>query len=343
MFKINEVKIFTPEELSKSNIKHKNLLHFSMCADKNVLYPMGVLIFSILKNINEKSEFHIFFRGILPNEEETKYQTLCDEFKCIIKVYFIDENSFNELQGTADITITAFYRLIAPYILYQNGIKKCLYLDTDILCIKDISNIFQINLNDKIAYVVKDATSEPEKLKKYCKDLRKKDHNFFNSGVLLIDIKKYCENDIGKKTIELKKQGRDMRYVDQGVLNIALEGKVVFDNENYNNCTMSVRNQEILVDKITLVHFTGTKKPWKKYTCLWGGEYKERGSYEWKYQFYKKWRDYAHLSPWKNCGFELPKKAEEWRYLMKMYYFPQKKYIKGIFAYLKYLKMKTFN
>ena len=101
--------------------------------------------------------------------------------------------------------------------------------------------------------------------------------------------------------------------------------------------------EHILVDKITLVHFTGTKKPWKKYTCLWGGEYKERGSYEWKYQFYKKWRDYAHLSPWKNCGFELPKKAEEWRYLMKMYYFPQKKYIKGIFAYLKYLKMKTFN
>ena len=342
MFKINEVKIFPSEELSKPNIKRKNLLHFVICADEYVIYPLGVLIFSILKNNNTDCFFHIFFRGEISQNEESRYRFLCNEYNCVIKVYNLDDYYFKNLQGNKDITVTAFYRLIAPYILHKEEIKKCLYLDTDILCIKDVSNLFKVDLKDKIAYVIKDATSIPKYWDEYCKSIGMKSQKYFNSGVLLIDIDNYLMNDIGIKAIKLASKN-DYKYLDQDVLNILLEGKVIFDNENHNNCTMSVQSQQICLDKITLVHFTGTKKPWKKYTCLWGGEYKERGSYEWKYQFYKKWRDYAYLSPWKSCGFELPKKAEEWRYLMKMYYFPQKKYIKGLFAYLKYLKIKTFN
>ena len=137
----------------------------------------------------------------------------------------------------------SFAHKIAKSYLHQ-----CLYLDTDILCIKDVSNLFKVDLKDKIAYVIKDATSIPKYWDEYCKSIGMKSQKYFNSGVLLIDIDNYLMNDIGIKAIKLASKN-DYKYLDQDVLNILLEGKVIFDNENHNNCTMSVQSQQICLDK----------------------------------------------------------------------------------------------
>lgn len=314
--------------------------NFVICADNNVTYSMGILMYSILKNTKGTCIFHIFFNGELNSKDEERLQLLSQSFSCQIIIYWIDNSDIRELHGTNEITATAFYRLIAPYILYEEGVDTCLYLDTDILCVRDVSPLFFLDFKDKVAYVVQSSTSYPEEMKQYCKSIGMHDNKFFNSGVLLINTKLYSVNDIGKKAIQLKLNKADTRYVDQGVLNIALEGNVLYDLNSNNNCTMSVQNFEFHQNKVRFIHFTGTKKPWKLYTACWGAGYTEKGRYSWKFQYYKAWRDYRDASPWKDIPFEIPKNATEWRYLAKMYYLPQKQYIKGIQAYIKYLQCK---
>lgn len=314
--------------------------NFIICADNNVTHSMGVLMYSILKNTNKTCIFHLFFNGELSGKDEERLQLLCKSFSCQIIIYWIDDSDIRRLRGTNEITITAFYRLIAPYILYEKGVDTCLYLDTDIICVKDVSPLFFLDLKDKVAYVVKSSTSHPKEMDQYCKSIGMHDNKFFNSGMLLINTELYSVNDIGKKAIKFKLNKVDTRYVDQGVLNIALEGKILYDLNSSNNCTMSVQNSEFHQQEVRFIHFTGTKKPWKLYTACWGDTYAEKGRYSWKFQYYKVWRNYHDASPWKDIPFKMPQNATEWRYLAKMYYFPQKQYIKGIQAYIKYLKYK---
>ena len=89
------------------------------------------------------------------------------------------------------------------------------------------------------------------------------------------------------------------------------------------------------------MHFTGDKKPWKLFTLNWGeNECISRNDvYSWKYQYYKKWREYAKASPWKDVPLSLPQNAHEWRYLSKMY-LKTGEYIYALKAYAKYLTIK---
>ena len=149
-----------------------------------------------------------------------------------------------------------------PYIMKEFNIERCLYLDTDILCVHDIADWYRQPLTNKVAAVTKDATSQPGlRENKTCRKLGMKGIEYFNAGILLININEYVKYDMGKKAIELCS---DQKFgeMDQDVLNILLEGHVVFDESYAYNCGMSVRNSEV-PDPIYMVHFTGAKKPWK--------------------------------------------------------------------------------
>lgn len=153
-----------------------------------------------------------------------------------------------------------------------------------------------------------------------------------------MNIPEYVKYDIGNKAIELCS---DQKFgeMDQDVLNILLEGHVVFDESYAYNCGMSVRNSEV-PECIYMVHFTGAKKPWKLCVSeLKNGTMALFDQHSWKYSYYEVWRKYAKISPWREIPFDLPKNYREWRYLANMY-FKTGQFRLGIEAYLKYLACK---
>lgn len=322
---------------------YHNCLNVAICADKNVVRPLGVLIYSILTNAaGKKYVFHIFFNGEFLAEDIRRIRSLGQSFDNTIIVYTLDNDFFTGFYTAGYLTITAYYRLMVPYVLNQYNIESCLYLDTDIIVVSSINDIFEF-ARDDIAYVIGDSTSSPEKWKHYCRAIGMKTNKYFNSGVLLLNVPKYLEDDIGRKAFSLLKKNQ-YKYMDQDVLNILLEGKCSYTPDIIYNCTMSVTNEKYrryVDDKIKIVHFTGDKKPWKLFTKNWGENecVSKKDIYSWKYQYYKKWREYAKASPWKDVPLSLPQNAHEWRYLSKMY-LKTGNYIYALKAYARYLTIK---
>lgn len=313
--------------------------NIAVCTDKNVVRAMGVLLFSILQNNPSRFAFHIFFRGKLDSENKIKIQYLSEKFHVPIVIYFMKDEMLYDLHKTENISITTYYRLLMPYVLEEEGVTKVLYLDVDMLCKGNIEELFSIDMQKNVACVVKGFTSIPEWWKRYCAFLGMRGNRYFNAGMMLINIPIYIRQDIGNKAIQLASE-RNYKYMDQDVLNILLEDKVICDTASQYNCTMSVRNHEFDENKVKIVHFTGSKKPWKLYTTLWDSNYcfgdKE---HSWKYSYYEQWRTCAGQSPWKNVPYDKPKSYTEWRYLSDMYRHAGE-YKKACNAYVKYLLYK---
>lgn len=308
---------------------------------KDYTRAMGVLVFSILKNIKKPVAIHIFYNGKkLLQKEEERIKYLAYTWRCPINVYYLNNAELEQLYTAKNITIATYYRLLAPYILKEHqNIKRIVYFDVDMLCVNDISELFTVPLGNNVAYVVKGFTSTPEWWNQYCTSLGMKGKQYFNSGMLMIDTDNYIKMDIGNKAIALALK-KSYKYMDQDILNILLEGKVIFDTTCRYNCTMSVKNEEFLPKDVKIIHFTGGKKPWKLYTVNWSNFIHPRDeSHSWKYQFYDLWRQYAMLSPWKDIPYDELIEYTEWRYLSQMQW-KTGLYLQSICSYFKYLKLK---
>ncbi len=328
----------------KKEYNINDIAHIVLCADKNVIRSLGVTIYSVAKYITIPCMFHIFFNGDLSRVDEARFKEIGKNFSVAISLYWLDASQFNMLHTSRHISVTAYYRLLVPYVLKEHGIFRFLYIDTDILCIRDIANIFSFDLNDKIALVVKDLNLIPANQtwwKKHCKEIGMSTMEYFNSGMMLINVEPYVREDIGQQAVILASE-RSYEHMDQDVLNILLEGKVLFDEEHKYNCTMSVPDS-LVPNSVKLIHFTGFKKPWKLYTSYWGNSFaqnpKPKNGNTWKYAYYKIWREYAAQSPWHDVPFDAPRNAHEWRWVSDMYWRNQE-YGKAIAAYGQYLKHK---
>lgn len=128
-----------------------------VCTDKNFSKAMGVLLVSLAKNMTIPMAVHIFYNGELAPDEEGRLRRFVAAYDCPVNVYQMDNSCVQALHTTEDINGTAYYRFLCPHILSElEGIEKILYLDVDMLCVKDISDIFSFDLGKNIAYVVND-------------------------------------------------------------------------------------------------------------------------------------------------------------------------------------------
>ena len=333
--------LFFNKEILKN---YDDFNHVAICMDKNVTKGGGVMLYSLLSNIKSKIAIHIFYNGLLSEDEKGRFNKLSAEFNVPIIFYYIDNSYVENLFSTKDINTTTYYRFLCPYILKNIGnIKKMLYLDVDMLCIADISPIFSCDLQNKIAYVVNDfELPKDEEAKKYrLQGLELINCNYFNAGMLLIDIEKYVEEDIGEKALNLA-MCNSFPFMDQDVLNILLDGKTIFTSSVEYNCRIYVRDDTFNKEKekIKIIHFTSRNKPWKSYTKFWSensGVKNTRNT--WIYKYYRLWREYALKSPWCDVEYTEPKNCTEWRLLSREYY-RNGNYKYAIQMYLKYLHSK---
>ena len=209
----------------------------------------------------------------------------------------VDQFAFCKGWGT-HASKSIYYRLILSELLDPN-IKEILYLDVDTLVLKDIRALFDnTDLSESIAAVVLDAVianesndkiisiSDPND-KKQCLNINLS--NYFNSGMLLINLDKWREYQIGLKCLELVKC--NLLYPDQDALNIAITDPLFIDSKwNFQTAIYyayefnpmqgnfsfrsgykdlsPVKNQKLAeqiissVDDPAIVHFTAFK-PWQ--------------------------------------------------------------------------------
>ncbi len=280
--------------------KSKNF-NIAYSVDNNFIKYAIISIISIIKNDKEKYHFHIFYSNI-SDDNLDKIKKLELEGRALT-LYKINVNIFKNMQVKENLPISMYFRLIIPQVLHP-FINKVLYLDADIICINKLSDIFSYNLKNKIAGVINHAYIDP-----YVSSLSLNNTEYyFNSGVMLINTEEWKSNKILEKFL-IKINESNYKYPDQDVLNILLENKILYLDGKYNRFIENVRKN----DNTTLIHYTGTPKPWKAW-------------YNNDDFFYR----YFIISPWKEESLELPETYKQAKiYSTKL--FKDNKFINAIY------------
>ncbi|WP_346684202.1 glycosyltransferase family 8 protein [Megamonas hypermegale] len=315
--------------------KQKNLC-IGYGIDNNFARCTGTSIMSFCcNNMNVNFTFYIVTYDLSVKNRD-KFKLLAKKLNICIYLYYLDINYFYSLKLPTEFqwTIATYFRFILPLIIKDNN--RFLYVDSDILCLKNISELFNINLNNNIIAAVPDLKWQDENRSKALKLLN---HRYFNAGVLMIDIEKWNKYNIFSKLIKcIEENPQKLKYLDQDALNIILNQKVFYLDYKFNWCnTWGI----ISLKNIVLYHLNATPKPWH---LSWGISEITNNINKNIYKFYES------KTPWYNEKLVLPRNYKEMKYYARCLK-NNKKYLLSIQWYIKYaitkikfkLKSKKYN
>ena len=155
-----------------------------------------------------------------------------------------------------DISYTVFLRYFVADFVEE---EQALYLDCDIVVTRDLSEIFAVDLGSHPLGAVRDLGGEV-----YFGE------QIFNSGVLLINVNYWIENDIAGQLIEMTDNLHDkVTQDDQSILNMFFENRWLELPFPYNCITLHTTFSDYEPEKglyPPVIHYLTERKPWKEYT-----------------------------------------------------------------------------
>lgn len=256
-----------------------------ICDDKYAM-PTSVTLSSLFKNKKKDTFYDIYLLGIDINNDNRIKLLSQNALNFSIKILEF-QNKFKDIVTLGHVTTAALFKFDIANII--NIYDKILYLDSDIIIQDDLSELYKTNIENVYAGVVRDLPCEKENMHK------KFNLNFyFNSGVLLLNLKKIREEKLSEKLIEAKKNVPNQEFMDQDTFNIVFNNKVVLLSCKYNYfASFKNSNQDQTIadfykiskaesSKIrhypTITHFAAFK-PWQKFCVidrkLWYKYYKK--------------------------------------------------------------------
>ena len=240
--------------------------------DKDGRYSkfVGTSIVSIFENTTADVTVHILHDNTLTPDNRDKFIYIAGRYGQQIKFYNVDQIAAKEIEEiknklpTAEYsryTIGAFYRLIVQNII--ESVDKIIYLDGDTIVNLDIKELWNINLaNHPMAAVNEsDMDFNFSKTKKtyFLINLGMvKEENYFNSGVIAINLEYLRNND------QILKTGYDLisknisRTFDQDILNFCFSDNYLKLPSKYN---MFILTQQVVqnypkIEKM-IYHYAG--------------------------------------------------------------------------------------
>ena len=253
-----------------------NKISICFICDENYVKPTLVAINSMKLNKNEKSIYEIYVLGESLREENKNILKKQADKNFFIRILDISNNTFNNLkEQNIHVSKAALSKFFIPNIF--KDLDKILYLDSDIIVKKDLSNIFSIDITKYYAAVVKDYKAmdynPPQTVK-----LGLKHKAYFNSGVMLLNLSKMRKENITEKLVEYRKNGINY-FMDQDAFNAVFNEDVLYISF-LNNVILSVlgyfeiekinkyyelkeySSYKDIYNEATIIHLASPYKPW---------------------------------------------------------------------------------
>ena len=198
--------------------------HIVFTIDSKFTRFCAVTMASVLKhNDGSQIQFHIVTDN-LPDLDRQILVQLAIRFK--VHFYNVPEEKIKGYQVKAmshRISVATFYRCMLPSILPPD-ISKVLYLDSDVLVLDSIEELWQTNLDGVALAGTEDSCSKEEKFyERLCYPML---YNYVNAGVLLLNLDYWRTHNLEDKCREYYFEHLDkMLYNDQDLLNALLYDK----------------------------------------------------------------------------------------------------------------------
>ncbi len=267
-----------------------------VCAcDAGYIPHLATMLLSLVEN-NERHRIRVFVLcdGVLPGRE--KLAALLRGHRAQLSFISIEAGLLQSLFVNAHIGKTTYARLLIGELLPPE-IDRLLYLDCDLIVRGDLGGLWNTDLAGKSIGAVPEIT-------RYSWHSRlglPPDSPYFNGGVMLVDLRRWREMDIGRRALGFAREHPDrLQWWDQCALNLILHDDWLPLDPIWNFQSMEVgvidhgmirfrRLSPSIRAAIRVVHFTTGSKPWHYMNCHpLKGEYLE----------------YRHRTPWPLDTFE---------------------------------------
>lgn len=294
-----------------------NVAHIVYASDDRFAEILGVSLVSLFENSKDMDGINVYILDSgISEKNKQKLLLVCksyNRFGTFIPATDIRKKMSMEVSFDRG-SVSQYARLFISSDLPAE-LNRVLYLDCDVIVIKSIKELWNLNLQGKTVGALMDAFS-----KHYRANIDLKSNDImFNSGVMVINLGKWREQQIEKRLLEfIKAKNGLIQQGDQGALNAVLSKDVYCFDPCFNSVTIyfDFSYNELLIyrkppifysknkikkafEKPKIVHFTTSflsKRPWLEGCC---------------HPYAKEWIKYKDMSPWKNC---LP-----WRDIRKKY------------------------
>ena len=253
------------------------IYNITCSTDDNYLQHCMAMLCSVFEN-NKEHEVHVHM--MIDDKLSQKSRQLIEELATRYnnKAFFYDVDpklvsefdvSKANYNGIRRFPMIVYYRLLLQFYLSKE-IDRILYLDCDVIVLSDLSDLFNLNLENYGLAAVKDSTPISSRhRRKMGLGLQ---HSAFCSGVMMINLNYWRENDAYKQFLEFFNHDKDFVYLpDQDVLNYVFRDKWIELSYKWGKTPFST----IVVDKSqksfdiveyayqpTIIHYSSSEKPW---------------------------------------------------------------------------------
>jgi lipopolysaccharide biosynthesis glycosyltransferase len=269
-------------------MSQKNTITLVIASDNHYAVHIAALLKSIDLNhtSGEHIDLYIIDDGISPTSRK-KIERIVEPGRVTIKWVLskdvIPADIVLPLEKSR-FPLTAYLRLFAPYII-DKSLDKLLYLDVDIIVQDDISKLWNMPLGDSIIGAVQDSCKTVDSpwsgISNYRDFGLAPDTKYFNSGVLLINPKKWRDENISIEILSvLNANVEHIKMADQYGFNVVFANKWLELDPNWNWFAFAEN------PKPSLVHFIDIKPIYQSYKSL----------EVYRNEFYR----YLSLTPWKS-------------------------------------------
>ncbi|MFC4210485.1 glycosyltransferase family 8 protein [Pedobacter lithocola] len=256
-------------------MKNNNISVVLAC-DNNYVVLLAALLKSIEMNHVDNSIVDIYIvddKISKANKSKLEQSLSLDKMNLIwLKMTDIIPKDINLPIVNNAYPINTYIRLLIPYIVPKD-VEKAIFMDVDMIMLDDITNLWAIDIGKFVIGAASDTIGPITKtigngIENYKELGLNPDEKYFNAGLQIIDIKKWLEQDITRKTINAINENKKYASLgDQYGLNIALIGNW-FEIDRLWNC-FSVNEDP----KPKLIHYFHRKPIYKTYAYNYRDEF----------------------------------------------------------------------
>lgn len=245
-----------------------NMIHVAACCDENYIAYANVMMLSAIDATSEHLHFHLIDCGISQQGVDQLRESI-ESKGATLSVYLPDDKLFEGLP-THRYGSAVYQRIILPEYIPED-ISSILYIDSDTLVRKDLRLLWETDLRGNPVAAVENLSP------KACVDISIPRTEYFNSGVLVMDLDLWRSEGIHWQVTDYARQhAHQLQFVDQCSLNAVLHERWTRLSALWNQQSdiykvivkyleggsYSREDLEQAILNPAIVHFTGKKKPW---------------------------------------------------------------------------------
>lgn len=262
-------------------------INIAFILDDGFVIPTATALASLIENKDPDTIYDIYLiTNNLSSENVSLFHKLGDYNNVNINIKHVN-NSYDEfcmLSDSFKVTTTALFKFNLPAILSE--LDKVLYIDGDTIIQKDLSNLYNTELESCYAGVIEDYRTVHYYKPSIMERLNISHKSYFNTGVMVLNLKKMRTDNITKELFDYKKNGKNF-FMDQDAFNVVFKENVKYLEPFYNflltnlltfsykkfmqlcpSKMNNIKSYDDFIKNSTILHYASPQKPWLYHNAI---------------------------------------------------------------------------